>query len=376
MSGLRIAVIGLRGVPATWGGIERHVEEIGARLAAADNEVTVFCRTNYSAERLPEYRGMRLVHLPTVSSKHLDAIVHSALATAAAFGRGYDIVQYHALGPGTLAPLPRYLSRAKVVQTIHGRDDERSKWGGAAQRLLRAAGWMSGHVPDATVVVSRALETSYQERYGREAVYIPNGVEEPPTAPGADDIEARFGLTPRSFLLFVGRLVPEKAPDALIRAFGRIPGDLRLVIAGGSSFTDDYTAHLGALASADPRVVMAGYVHGKLLAELYANAAAFVLPSTLEGLPLTLLEAASYATPVIVSDIAPNLEIVGQEGPGHRVFSAGNEDGLVGAIQRSLEDADAERRGAAALRSRVLASYSWDQAAEATERLYRRVLAT
>ena len=361
-------------MPATFGGIERHVEEIGARLAARGHEITVFCRTNYVAERLPEYRGMRLVHLRTVSSKHLDAIVHSALATASALGRGYDVVHYHALGPGTLSPIPRYLTRAKVVQTIHGRDDERSKWGGAAQRLLRAAGWMSGHVPDATIVVSRALEASYRERYGRDTVYIPNGVEEPSGPVGSDEISTRFGLTPGSYLLFVGRLVPEKQPDALIRAFSRIGGDTRLVIAGGSSFTDDYTASLEALAARDRRVVMAGYVHGKLLAELYANAAAFVLPSTLEGLPLTLLEAASHGTPVVVSDIAPNLEVVGEDGPGRRVFPAGDEDALREALARVLADPDAERAAAARLRAQVLATYSWDEAAEATERLYRTVL--
>ena len=368
-------MIGQRGVPATFGGIERHVEEIGARLAARGHEVTVFCRTNYVAERLSEYRGMRLVHLPTVSSKHLDAIVHSSLATASAVGRGYDIVQYHALGPGTLAVVPRYLTRAKVVQTIHGRDDERSKWGGTAQRLLRAAGWMSGHVPDATVVVSRALKASYRERYGCDAVYIPNGVDEPTTPVGSDEIAARFALTPRSYLLFVGRLVPEKAPDTLIRVVAGLPGDTRLVVAGGSSFTDDYTALLESLAARDARVVMAGYVHGKVLAELYANAGAFVLPSTLEGLPLTLLEAASYGTPVIVSDIAPNLEIVEGDGPGHRVFPAGDESGLRRAIDTVLTDPDAERAGAAELRARVLSTYSWDEAAEATERLYRAVLA-
>ena len=160
-----------------------------------------------------------------------------------------------------------------------------------------------------------------------------------------------------------------------MRAFHRIPGETRLVIAGGSSFTDDYTAELDRLAAEDNRVVLAGYVYGKLLAELYAHAHAFVLPSTLEGLPLTLLEAASHGTPVVVSDIAPNLEVVGTEGPGHRVCAAGDEGSLVTALERSLADPAAERAGAASLRTRVLASYSWDEAADATARLYRELVA-
>ena len=347
---------------------------MGARLAASGHDVTVYCRTNYVNEKLSEYRGMRLAHLPTVSSKHLDAIVHSALATGASLGRGYDVVHYHALGPGTLSPLPRYLSRAKVVQTIHGRDDERAKWSRGAQTLLRAAGWMSARVPDATIVVSEALAEHYRGRYGREVVHIPNGVEEPAASPTADAIASRFGLTPGNYRLFVGRLVPEKAPDTLVRAFRRIPGDMRLVIAGGSSFTDDYTAELERVAAADNRVVLAGYVYGKLLAELYAHAHAFVLPSTLEGLPLTLLEAASHGTPVVVSDIAPNLEVVGGDGPGHRVCVAGDEQSLVAALERSIADPSAERAGGAALRTRVLAAYSWDEAAEATARLYRELV--
>lgn len=374
MKPLRVAIIGQRGVPATFGGIERHVEEIGARLASSGHDVTVYCRTNYVSERLGEYRGMRLAHLPTVSSKHLDAIVHSALATGAALGRGYDVVHYHALGPGTLSPLPRYLSRAKVVQTIHGRDDERSKWSRGAQTMLRAAGWMSARVPDATIVVSQALAEHYRERYRRDVVHIPNGVEEPPASTTADAINSRFGVTPGNYLLFVGRLVPEKAPDALVRALRSVPGDVRLVIAGGSSFTDDYTAMLERLAAEDTRVVLAGYVYGKELEELYAHAHAFVLPSTLEGLPLTLLEAASHGTPVVVSDIAPNLEVVGGEGPGHRVCAAGDEASLVAALERSIANPAAEKAGAAALRTRVLTSYSWDEAADATARLYRELV--
>ena len=371
---MRIAHIGTRGVPATFGGIEHHVEELGSRLAARGHDVTVFCRANYVADGRTEHRGMRLRTLPTVSSKRLDAIVHSALSTAGALGQGFDIVHFHALGPGVMTPLPRYASKARVVQTVHGRDDERAKWGSGARAMLRAAGWMSARVPDATIVVSRDLAQHYRSRYGRATFYIPNGVERPTEARPPRLISERFGLRGGDFVLFVGRLVPEKAPDLLIRAFAKVPGDTQLVVAGGSSFTDRYTDELAALAAGDPRVLLPGYVYGETLEELYANAAVFVLPSHVEGLPLTLLEAAAWGTPVLASAIPPHRQILGRDGPGRRLFPPGDADSLAVALERSLDAVDGERAGAASLKDEVLAEYSWDAAAEATEALYAQLV--
>ena len=369
---LRIAMIGQRGVPATFGGVERHVEELGTRLAARGHEVIVYARTNYVEHPVDAWRGMTVRNLTTVDSKHLDAIVHSAKATVAAIRARADVVHYHAVGPGLVSPLPRFASRAGVVQTIHGRDSERAKWGAAARTVLRTAEWMSARIPDETVVVSRDLAEHYRQAYGRETTWIPNGVDDPtPRAPR--EIAERWGLTTGSYVLFVGRLVPEKAPDLLIRAFRGLPGDLRLVVAGGSSFTDDYVAELERAAGDDPRVVLAGYVFGETLDELYANAAAFVLPSFLEGMPLTLLEAAGHGTPIVASDIPPHLEVLGADGPGHRLFPAGDEGALAAAMRRAIAETRPERDGAAALRERVLATYRWDAVTDMTEAVYRRV---
>jgi glycosyltransferase involved in cell wall biosynthesis len=366
-------MIGQRGLPATYGGIEHHVDEIGRRLVERGHDVTVYCRTNYVEQARPEYHGIRLRHLPTVGTKHLDAVMHSAVSTLAALPAGYDIVHYHALGPGVMAPLPRYLTRAKVVLTVHGLDHQRAKWGSGSKAALRAAAWLSGHVPDATIVVARFLGDYYRQTYGRETAHIPNGVAEPTWRPAAQIVE-RYGLVPGSYLLFLGRLVPEKAPDVLIRAFRRLPGAQRLVIAGGSSFTTSFVDELHELAKADPRVLFTGYVYGDLLDELYTNAAGFVLPSLLEGLPLTLLEAASYGTPVVASTIPPHLEVLGGEAPGRRLCPPDDEDALLAALQRNQTDPESERAGAKELRQHVLDSYRWEDAVEATEATYRRVL--
>jgi glycosyltransferase involved in cell wall biosynthesis len=370
---LRIAMIGSRGVPATFGGIERHVEEVGARLAARGHQVTVFCRPNYARAGQRSHRGMRLRSMPTVGTKHLDAIVHSGLSTLGAMAAAFDVLHYHAIGPGMLAPLPRYLSRAGVVLTVHGRDDERAKWGRGARAVLGTAGWLSARVPDATIVVGRHLERYYRDVHGRRAVYVPNGVEATRPRPANGSL-ARLGLRAGGYLLFVGRLVPEKAPDQLLEAFAAVGGEHRLVLAGDSSFTDRYAARLRELAGRDPRVVLPGFVYGAELQELYSNAAAFVLPSLLEGLPLTLLEAAAFGLPVVASSIPPHLEVLRSGGPGRRLHRPGDIGGLGAALAQVLADPAAERAGAAALRDHVLRTYCWDDAATSTEAVYRAVL--
>jgi glycosyltransferase involved in cell wall biosynthesis len=368
---IRVAMIGQRGLPATFGGIEHHVEELGSRLAAMGHEVTVFCRSNYSAKSLSEYRGMSLRHSLTVGTKHLDAIAHSASSTLSAVAGRFDIVHYHGLGPGLLAPLPRYLSGAKVVQTVHGMDNLRAKWGRGARAVLDAAAWSSAHVPDRTIVVSQSLADHYRE-LGRGTTCIVNGVAARDDVP-AGEITERWGLRRDGYLLFVGRLVPEKRPDQLIRCFGKVSSEVKLVIVGGSSFTNDYTKSLAEVAAGDDRVVFPGWVYGRLLEELYSNAAAFVLPSSLEGLPLTLLEAAAHGTPCIASDIPCNVEVLGGDGAGHRLFPVGDDTALAEALCRAVDDPAAEREGAAGLRLDVMRRYDWDDAAARTSQVYEEL---
>lgn len=376
MNPARIAFIGQRGVPATIGGIEHHVEEIGSRLAERGHDVTVYTRANYTRRHVSEHRGMHVRYIPTAPTKHLEALIHSGLSTAVAMAPGprrADILHYHAIGPSVFTPLPRVLTRRGVVLTIHGLDYDREKWGVGARTALRSAGWISAHVPHATITVSRNLADFYLRRYGRIAHYIPNGVAAP-VHRSPRLIRDHFDLTERSYALFLGRLVPEKAPDLLLRAFRRVNTTSRLVIAGGSSFTDRYVHELESLAAGDPRVLMVGPVHGDLLDELYSNAALFVLPSSLEGLPLTLLEAAAYRLPLVASDIPPNREIVGADGPGGRLFSSGDESALARALTLTLGALEEERRGARVLGDRVIREYDWDDSTDATEVVYESVL--
>ncbi len=370
----KIAMLGTRGVPATFGGVEHHVEQIGARLVERGHKVTVYSQSRYSeGRRVKEHLGMRVVTLPTVPVRSLEAISHAAMATAHGLFARHDIFHYHAVGPGLVAPLARYGARGAVVQTVHGLDADRAKWGGGASRMLDLGTWMSARVPDRTVTVSQSLADHYATRYDREVDYVPNGTSVKPRR-AASKIFDKYGLSGGDYLLFVGRLVPEKRPDLLLKAFARVKTDMRLVIAGGSSYTDDYVAELERLVAADPRVTMTGYVYGDELDELFTNAVGFVQPSELEGLPLTLLEAMGSSLPVVVSDIGPHMEVVGQARPGARVFADGDEDGLVRALNQLLADPEAERRRGDEAHAAVLETYDWDACVVSLEGVYTRAL--
>lgn len=367
-------MIGQRGLPATYGGIERHVEEVGRRLCERGHHVTVYCRRHYAPERLREHAGMRLVHVPTVASKHLDAVVHSILCTVLALTGRYDVVHYHGVGPGLPAVLVRLLGRrrgrGRIVLTVHGLDGKRAKWGALASCVLRVATWSSARVPDRTVGVSATLAEHYRRVYGRQMTVVVNGVTTPRAVPPGAFL-GRHGLQAGRYVLFVGRLVPEKAPDLLVRAFRDVPGDWLLAIAGDSSFTDEYADQVRQVAAADDRVRLLGYVYGDDLAELYGGAGLFVLPSDLEGLPLTLLEAVGAGVPVLASDIAPHLEILGADAAGGRLFPAGDRPALTAAVAAVVEDPQPERTGVARVRADVLERYSWDRATTGLEAVYR-----
>jgi len=307
---MKIAMIGQKGIPAISGGVEKHVEEMATRLVQQGHEVTVYCRNTYIKENLKEYKGVKLVTIGTIRSKSLDAIVYTFKATMHSLFQGYDIYHYHALGPASLSFIPK-IFRKKVIVTVHGLDWQREKWGRFAKVYLKFGEFITGHFADTIISVSQNLTGYLMEKYNRtksEVVYIPNGVNIEPS------IEAReikeLGLNQDGYILFLGRLVPEKGVHYLIEAFNRLNTDKKLVIAGGTSFSDDYIKKLNKLAENNKDIIFTGSVKGRLLAELYCNCTLYVLPSDIEGMPLTLLEALSYGKKVLVSDIKENLQVI------------------------------------------------------------------
>jgi glycosyltransferase involved in cell wall biosynthesis len=364
---LRIAMLGTRGIPATYGGVERAVEELSARLVERGHAVTVYCRSQYCDTRQPMHRGVSLTYLPALDTKHLEAISHTTVATLSAVLRRFDIVHYHGTGPSLLAFLPRLLGR-RVVVTVQGLDYQRAKWDRFASQVLRAGAWSSARVPHRTIVVSRTLERHFHERYQTSAAYIPNGVE----LLAEEMRRPPFGLNSHAYLLFLGRLVPEKGVHLLIRAYRGLDTDLPLVIAGPSSHSDEYVAQLKAQAAADPRVRFVGPAYGEQKHALLANALAFCQPSNLEGLPIALLEAMSHGCIPVVSDLPEHLEVVRGHGEDVGfVFRCGDVESLQAAPASALDAQLHQRaRREAASRAIVAKHYSWDDIARDVEAVY------
>ena len=369
---LRVAMVGSRGVPARYGGVETAVEELSARLVERGVEVTVFCRADPAEPAPARHRGISCRYVRTTAGKHSGTFLHAAAAAALASRGSFDVVHFHAMGPTLFAPLPRFVGRQAVVATVQGRDDRRAKWGLVARLVLGAAARTSVLVPHETIVVSRQLQTELRAELGRETTYIPNGISPVGDATGVDPGVAAFGLVPRQYLLAVGRLVPEKAADLLLRAYRGVPGDLPLVVVGPSEPADPYAASLRVAALADPRVRLLGPVYGQQMDSLWRGALAFVQPSDLEGLPLVLLEAAAHGLPVVVSDIGPHTQVVGPDGPARRVFPTGDEAGLRAVLTALLADPALDRAAAPALREEVLRDYSWESITDATLEAYGR----
>lgn len=379
---MKIAFLGLRAIGNCSGGIERHVEELAVRMASIGHDVTIYCRAKYNETGVPIYKGVRLVNVPALYSKHLEAISHTCLTVSSVL-YGFDVVHFHACGPSLLSWAPR-LFGPKVVVTVHGLDFLRTKWGVCASRVLRVGAWTAVHCPHSTIVVSKVLQSHYKNHYGRNTVHIPNGVNAPVIR--VPQRIQRFGLRGRDYILFLGRLVPEKGAHCLISAFKNLKTDLRLVITGGGCHTDDYTAHLQELARVDSRILFTGPLFDEDKDEIFSNAKLFVLPSELEGMPIALLEAMSYGCPVLCSAIPECLEVLENDEISWNVtdcpapssdlcetFPPGDAENLRKSLQRILARDDLEEMGRRG-RAHVLKRYGWDEICHKTLNLYTSLL--
>lgn len=356
-------MIGLKGVPFP-AGIENFTEQIGTRLASRGHDVTVYVRPY--VEVGDTYRGMRIRRLPSINTKHLDALTHTGVATLDALFADLDLVHYHALGPSVFSWIPRLRGR-RTVAHIHGLDWQRAKWSAPARACLRAAEYAAMYAPDRTVAISEVLTRHLERKYGRPVDYVPNGVDlyeyrEP------REITA-LGLAPERYILFLARLVPEKGCHHLIEAYAGLDTDMPLVIAGSATHTDAYEASLRRHAS--QRIIFTGNVTGRLLEELFGNAYLYVLPSEIEGLAHTILQGLSFGRCVLASDIEPNVEALGGCGV---TFRSRDVSDLRAALQRLVDDPGLVRDRAAGAVARVRTHYAWDAVVDRLEAVYRQCL--
>jgi glycosyltransferase involved in cell wall biosynthesis len=373
---VKIAFIGLKGLPTTWTGIEFHIDRLGRCLIAAGHEVAAYVRPYYTDAGLKEHAGIRLIRLPTIRSKHLDASLHSLLASVDALFRGFDVIHYHCIGPGFFSFIPRVFGM-KVVCTVHRLDWQAEKWGPVARWLLRLGEWVTVRAAHRLIVVSEDLQEYFRKTYRRESTYIPNGID-PVQRRRPREITERWGLVGGDYGLFVGRLSPEKKVDWLIKAFRSLDRPscdgkpLKLVIAGGYNATEPHVEELRKLAAGDRRIIFTGFVTGSLKEELFSNAAVFVLPSSIEGMPIVLLEAKSYGACCLVSDIAPHRSLV-RDGVDGRLFAASELDDLTAKLRELLDDGESREQFSRTNLEHVVTRVSWDAVVNRTAAVYREL---
>jgi glycosyltransferase involved in cell wall biosynthesis len=372
---LRIAMIGQRSLPAEYGGVERAVEELGARLVERGHEVTAFC---WSADNPPStYRGIKLKPVRALSGKHLRAFSQSISAAMKVLFGKYDVVHIHAMGPGLAIPLLKLRPGLRIVATAQGRDDKRSKWGPTAQKIIHFGAWASAKFSDGVIVVSLDLQADYLREFGRESSFVPNGIVLPELSPASDKL-AEFGLIPNGYLLNVGRIVPEKGVDMIPHAYAAEKFPLPLVVVGASASTDAYVAAISESLPSDGSVRLIGAHRGETLRQLFLNARGFVFPSHLEGLPIVLLEAISFGLPLVCSNIGPVTQVIGtHSAPGRHIFNDADDAGLRQAIWGLLNEDEAIARSAAkVLQEQTSKDFSWDRVTDLTEIVYETVTGT
>lgn len=377
---MKIAMIGQKGIPAIYGGIERHVEELSTRLAEGGFDVSVFCRPwygNKTEEKMKVYKGIKLVYLPSLKTKHFDAISHTFLATIyASFGK-FDIIHYHGVGPALLSWLPRIFCRkTKVVTTFHCIDRKHQKWGFFAKVILRAGEWAACRFAHETITVSKTLQQYCSEAYDKDTAYVPNGVSVAESFSNQPSgILEKYNLEKDKYLLMVSRLVRHKGAHYLIRAFRELQEkdarfcDLKLVFAGDSVFTDDYVKELKDLAKEDQNIVFVGFQSGRPLEDLFLNSLAVVHPSESEGLPIAVLEAMSYGKVVLASDIPENMELIKDFGFS---FQNKNVRDLTLRLKEVLMCHDLRERGEEAKKF-VADNYNWEHVVSEVKKVYQGV---
>ena len=370
---LNIVMLGHKRIPSREGGVEIVVEELSTRMVAAGHEVMCLNRAGkhvsgegFAVEKMDSYRGIRIKSVLTLDKKGLAAMTASVTgAIVAAFSR-CDVVHFHAEGPCAMLWLPKLFGK-RCVATIHGLDHQRAKWGKFARAYIMLGEKCAAKFADEIIVLSKGVQQYFRDTYGRETVFIPNGVTRPKIKEAVEITES-FGLKKDEYILFLGRLVPEKGITYLIDAFKQLKTDKKLVIAGGSSDTDTFAKELKAQAADDDRILFTGFVQGRMLEELYSNAYVYVLPSDLEGMPLSLLEAMSYGNCCVTSDIEECAAVMEEYGV---TFPKGDVIALTETLKRLCDNRRLVDDYKQKVADYITGKYNWDDVTEKTLELYR-----
>lgn len=371
---ISIAMIGQKHIPSREGGVEIVVEELSTRMVKKGYHVVVYNRKSKHAmdkkqkiTNITNYKGVELKYALTIDKKGLAAMTSSFFGSLQILFSKADVVHYHAEGPCAMIPLIKFFSKKKIVATIHGLDWQRAKWGsGFASKYIKFGEKMAAKYADEIIVLSNNVQEYFKNTYNRKTNFIPNGVNKPQILK-PDIIKKKYKLKKEDYILFLGRIVPEKGIHYLIEAFNKIDTNKKLVIAGGASDTDSYYSELKEKAKANKNIIFTGFVQGQELEELYSNAYIYCLPSDLEGMPLSLLEAMSYGLCCLTSDIKECSDVIADKG---KTFLKSNVDDLTAKIQQLLADENLVKKYKKESQNYILEKYNWDDIVEKTLQLY------
>lgn len=369
---LKIAMIGHKRIPGREGGVEIVVNEISTRLVSKGHQVEAYNRRGANASGKEfrhhvgkEYQGIKIITIPTFEGRSLNAIVYAFLASIRALFGNYDVLHYHAEGPCAMLWIPK-LFRKRIVVTIHGLDWQRSKWGGFASAVIKFGEWLANRYADEIIVLSDNIKKYFRDVYGRETIYIPNGISRPEKKE-ADIIADKWNLHKDEYILFLARLVPEKGIHYLIEAYKQLKTDKKLVISGCISRGDEYIEGLIRMADQNKDIIFTDFVGGRDMEELFSNAYLFILPSDVEGMAMGLLEAMSYGNCCLVSDISENLEVIEDKAVA---FEKGNITDLKRKMEQLLTDKTQVEIYKAQAADFICEKYNWDKVVEQTIKVY------
>lgn len=372
---MKIAMIGHKRIPSREGGVEVVVEELATRLVENGHQVDVYNRKGKNVQdknadtnnrKLKNYKGINIITVPTINKKGVDALIYSFFASIRVIFKKYDVLHYHAEGSCGMLWIPR-LFRKRIVVTIHGLDWQRSKWGGFATKYIKFGEKLAVKYADEIIVLSKGVQKYFKDTYNRDTIFLPNGVNRAKIRE-VDIIKEKYNLEKDSYILFLARIVPEKGLDYLIDAYNQLNTDKKLVIAGGASHTNDYLESIKEKANKNKNIIMTGFVQGNELEELFSNAFLYCLPSDVEGMPISLLEAMSYGTNCLVSDIEENTQVTGDLAT---TFKKSNVEDLKSKLQDCLNGRN--RKDSKEIKDYILNKYNWNDVVEETEKIYKGI---
>ena len=369
-------MLGHKRIPSREGGVEVVVEELAVRMVAKGHSVTCLNRSVHHIREkkhndvvFKEYKGVKIQRVITWDKKGVAAITASITGALKTVFESYDIIHFHAEGPAAMLWLPKLFGK-KCIATVHGLDWKREKWKrGIGAKYIKLGEKVLAKYADEVIVLSKGVQQYFEDTYGRKTVLIPNGVNRPLNR-DANVILDKYGLQKDSYICALSRLTEEKGIHYLIEAYNQLDTDKKLVIAGDTSDTDDYVAHLKNLAKNNPNIIFTGFVSGELLDEIYSNAYIYVLPSNLEGMPLSLLEAMSYGNAVLGSDISEITDVVEDKAV---TFRKSDVEDLKRKLQMMLTDEALVYKLKSEAADYICEKYNWEDVAESTLKLYKGV---